>query len=79
MLKLNTDTLELRNISSHTSKKGTAYFVLACEDITDFKQYQFVCRDFSLIPQGLTRGEHIVLTLEYNRFKELSVVGVRKV
>lgn len=78
MLNLKTDVLELRGLKNSTSKKGNVYYVIFAES-QEGEPYKFFCRDASVFPDGLKKGDDVVLTLTYNSFKELQVVCVEKV
>lgn len=79
MLKMLTEPMELRGIQTHTSKKGTPYYILCCEDLDSYEQHKFLCRKYEYIPQGLKRGDQVVLSVVYNSYKDLNVVKVDKV
>ena len=79
MLRLHTNTMELRGITTQTSKKGTTYYIVYCEDCESFEPYKFYCKDYETLPQGLKKGDKIHLTVDYNNFKELVLVAIQKV
>lgn len=77
-MKLTTDKLELRGLVNQVSKKtGSVYYIMYCETM-EGKPVQFICRDGSIFPEGLKKGTFINLVVEYNSYKELSVVEVLK-
>ena len=79
MLTLKTNKMELRGIQTRTSKKGNNYYIVYCEDAETCEPYNFFCKEFNALPQGLKKGDFVVLTVQYNNFKELSVTKVEKV
>lgn len=80
MLTVKTNKLELRGINSQVSQKtNKSYYLIYCEDLESFEPYKFLCRDFNALPQGLTKGDKVVLTLSYNTYKDLNVMKVEKV
>lgn len=78
-MELFTDTLELRGLKNTASKKGTVYYILNCEDIKTADPFSFYCPDAKIFPEGLKKGDKVVLKLLYNRFKNLVVTEVKKV
>lgn len=76
---LNTERLELRGVLTQTSKKGNTYYILHCEDMETGQPYKFFCKEFNALPQGLKKGDTVVVTVFYNSFKELEVRKVVKV
>ena len=74
---LKTDVLDLRGLENCTSKKGNVYYNVYCETIQG-KPVKFYCNDAKAFPEGLKKGDNVVITVEYNSFKELSVVKVEK-
>ncbi len=79
MLTLKTNKMELRGVQTQVSKKGNSYYIVYCEDVDSCKPFQFFCKEFNALPQGLKKGDMVEITVEYNSFKELSVVKVSKV
>lgn len=77
MLALKTEKLEVRGLKNQTSKNGNVYYILHTE-AEDGEPTQFFCRDSSVFPEGMKKGDKVVLSLVYNRFKELEVVSVVK-
>lgn len=79
MLNLKTHRLELRGIKNNVSQKtGSVYYVINCEDV-DGEPFSFFCKDVGALPEGLKKGDIIVLNLTYNKYKDLNVVRVDKV
>ena len=78
-MKLITEDLELRGLKNTSSKKGTVYYILNCEDIHTGDPYQFYCPDSKVFPEGLKKGDKIKVSLIYNKFKNLIVTEVKKV
>lgn len=77
-MKLTTGNLELRGLVNKTSKNGNTYYVIYAET-PDGEPLQFCCKDSSVFPEGLKKGDKIVLDVFYNpRFKDLSVIAVYK-
>lgn len=80
MLTLKTNKMELRGINSQVSKKtNQPYYLVYCEDLGSFEPYKFLCKDFNALPQGLKKGDSVVVTLSYNNYKDLNVLKVEKV
>lgn len=80
MLTLKTNKMELRGINSQVSKKtNQPYYLVYCEDVDSFEPYKFLCKDFNALPQGLKKGDEVVVTLSYNNYKDLNVLKVEKV
>lgn len=78
MLKVTSETLELRGISSSTSKKGNAYYTINAET-RDGSPYQFYCPHFEALPQGMKKGEFIRIIFEVKYFKGNERLEVHKV
>ena len=80
MLILKTKEIELRGITSQVSKKtNQPYYVIFCEDLDSVQPFQFICKDFNALPQGLKKGDIVVVTVGYNNYKDLVVQKVEKV
>lgn len=79
MLKLTTDTLELRGIKNCKSKKDNLYYLINCENPENGDPCQFYCNSMGLIPPGLKKGDKLKVIVGYNHFKELVVLDVQKV
>lgn len=80
MLKLKTCEMELRGIVSQVSKKtNQAYYIVFCEQLDGCEQFKFLCKDYNALPQGLKKGDLVVLSLVYNNYKELNVEKVELV
>lgn len=78
MLNLKTDVLELRGLKNETSKKGNVYYVIFAESM-EGEPFKFFCKDAKAFPEGLKKGDNVVVTVTYNNFKELVAVRVEKV
>lgn len=78
-MKLITDTLELRGIKNSKSNKGNVYYIINCEEAQDGTPCQFYCPDSKALPEGLKKGDKVRLEVVYDKFKNLSVVDVKKV
>lgn len=80
MLKVASEPLELRGISSHTSKNNKPYYQVNAET-PDGTPYQFYCPDFNALPQGLNKGDQVRIYFHvkvFNRQERLEVCGVEK-
>lgn len=78
MLTVASEPLELRGISSHTTKKGTAYYVVNAET-PDGTAYQFYCPDFNALPQGMHKGENVRVYFHVRYFQGKERLEVCKV
>lgn len=79
MLKLKTEELELRGVKHEVSKKtNNVYYIVYCEDM-DGQPFNFLCRKAEAFPEKLDKGDTVVLTLTYNRYKSLEVEKIDKV
>jgi len=79
MLKLKTEELELRGVKDHKSQKtNSIYYIVYCED-SKGEPFNFLCRNIEAFPEKLDKGDIVVLTLTYNRFKSLEVEKIEKV
>lgn len=64
MVKLKSTPMELRGIANKNSKNGNVYYVVYVEN-SEGKPYNFIVRDASIFPQGLSKGDNVLLTFEY--------------
>jgi hypothetical protein len=79
MLKLKTEELELRGVIDKKSQKtNNIYYIVFCESMNG-EPFNFLCRGAEAFPEKLDKGDHVVLTLTYNRFKSLEVEKIEKV
>lgn len=81
MLKVVSDTLELRGVASNTSKNGKTYYVINAED-NDGTAFQFYCPTYEALPQGMKKGDKVRLHFVvkyFNRSERLEVEKVEKV
>lgn len=75
-----TEKLELRGVKNVSTKDNKVYYLLNCENIHTGEPCQFYCKDYSVIPQGLKKGDNVEIKVDYNaRFKSLVVKEVKKV
>ena len=80
MLKLTTYGLELRGIANKTSKNGNLYYILYCEN-EQGKPYNFYVPSADSLPEGLKKGDIIMITFDLTYYKNqerLTVSSVRK-
>lgn len=80
MLTKTIEKLELRGIANKTSKNFKNYYLINVEK-EDGEAVQFYCDDPKAFPQGLKKGDNVVLTLELKQFgqkKDWVVVKVDK-
>lgn len=77
MLKFKTDKLELRGIKHTTSAKGNIYYTIHAES-PDGEPHSFYCKDSKAFPDGLKKGDSVVITLTYTRFKELEALSIER-
>lgn len=68
MLKVKSYPLELRGIANTTSKKGNVYYTLNCES-DDGSPHALYCPKIEALPQGLKKGDKILVTFEVSYFK----------
>lgn len=80
MLKVTSAPLELRGIANNTSKKGNVYYTLNVES-ADGTPYALYCPSAECLPQGLKKGEMILVTFDVSYYKgneRLIVSGVER-
>lgn len=69
MLFLKTEKLELRGVLNQNSKtSGNPYYILNCET-AEGTPLQFYGKDYSLLPDGMKKGDNVVLTLGVTNYK----------
>ena len=81
MLKVASEPLELRGVASNTAKSGKMYYTVNTE-AEDGTPFAFYCPDFNALPQGLNKGDKVVMyfNVRYFQGKErLEVYKVEKV
>ena len=81
MFKLKTDALELRGIENKSSNKGNVYYILYVENFCG-KAYNFYVPNANALPDGLKKGDSIIVTFDLSYYKgqeRLSVCKVEKV
>lgn len=74
------EPLELRGIVNRQSSKGKLYYIAHCEE-PDGSPIQFYVGNDNAFPDGLKKGDKVVLSCSYRRYKDnerLSVVRVDK-
>lgn len=77
MLRLKTETLEVRGVANKQSAKGNSYTMMYCER-HDGEAVEFYMRDLPVGLEKVKRGDKVVLYCERNRFGDLNVVEVVK-
>lgn len=78
MFKLKTDTLELRGIENKASKNGNVYYILYVENLFG-KSYNFYVPKADALPQGLKKGDSIIVTFDLSYYKGQERLSVSKV
>lgn len=81
MLSVTSSVLELRGVANKVSKKGTPFYIINVEDYVG-TPYALYCPNFDAIPQGLKKGDNVVVTFDVRSYQgqdNLSVTAVRKV
>lgn len=80
MLTVNSIPLELRGVAHKTTKQNKVFYQVNCET-NDGTAYQFYCPDASALPEGLKKGDMVVVTFEvvyFNGNERLVVRGLKK-
>lgn len=80
MLKVKSNSVELRGIANSTTKKGNLFYILNVET-ADGTPHQLYCPSADVLPQGLKKGEEIFVTFDvryYNGKERLVVSGVER-
>lgn len=78
MLKLKTDVLELRGISNQLSNKGNVYYILYVENFCG-KPYNFYVPNSEAFPEGLKKGDNVIVTFDLSYYKGQERLSVSKV
>lgn len=79
MLNVVAKKMEVRGLANATSKKGNTYYILRCEN-EEGEHFEFFARDSGVFPQGLKKGDIVMLELAFNpRFKDLLLTNVLRV
>lgn len=77
---LQSEILELRGVVNRQNKDGNVFYLVNCEE-GDGSPIQFYVRNADVFPDGLRKGDNIVITFkfsEYNKEIRLSVVRIEK-
>lgn len=81
MFIVKSEPCELRGIANKQKKDGGTYYLLNTE-VDDGTPMQFYCPSANCLPQGLKKGEKIIISFEvkkYNGVERLVVTSVHKV
>lgn len=80
MLKVKSEVMELRGVANKQSAQGKVYYIVNVETM-DGTPHQFYCPDATALPQGLKKGDNVVLTFDVKYYKNqesLVVANVEK-
>lgn len=78
MMTVKSSPLELRGIANNTSKKGNVYYTLNVES-ADGSPHALYCPNAEAFPQGLAKGNMVVVTFDVSYYKGNERLVVTKV
>ena len=78
MLTVKSEPLELRGVANRVKKTGELYYLLNVED-AEGTPHQLYCPDPDAVPQGLRKGENIVVTFHVKQYERTEYLVVNKV
>lgn len=78
MLRVQSEPLELRGVAHKAAKSGNVYYVLNTET-EDGSPCALYCPSSEALPQGLKKGDMVVVTFEVAHYQNSERLVVRKV
>lgn len=78
MLTLKSTTLELRGVANRQKKDGSVYYLLNVEDAEGTAE-QLYCPNTDAIPQGLRKGDNVVVWFDVKKYQGNEYLVVCKV
>ena len=77
MLIVTAKLVELRGVVNKFTKSGTPYFLVNVED-NEGNPYQFYCKDFNALEQGLKKGDLVDVDFEYKKYNNEESLVIHK-